>query len=168
MSKCLDHTEVKVGGYEASYGVLLGSDIFVNDSFLKALPMRDAKLPILSIIGLAKASGLPVSKLAVTLLRRFTFSDRVQDYPKDRADSLLNEIFVSDESLIKSLMPTAEFVKETNLLDGVRAIFSTGDKVHIRLSGNAPELLCYIDSDSPIKAADICSYVITRLEQFRI
>ena len=40
-------------------------------------------------------------------------------------------------------------------LDGVRAYFANGDVVHIRPSGNAPQLRIYANSDSQARADQI-------------
>jgi phosphomannomutase len=39
-----------------------------------------------------------------------------------------------------------------DLSDGVRATFATGAIIHLRPSGNAPELRCYTEADSETAA----------------
>jgi len=150
-------------GYEANGGFLLGSDVHVNQSFLKALPTRDAILPMLSVIGLAKRYGVRVSKLVEALPKRFTFSDRIQNFHKEQSEALFNKKLVSDRDLIKALLPVAGSVTEINNLDGLRVTFSTSDIIHIRLSGNAPELRCYVESNSYDKARRICHEALSRV-----
>ena len=40
-----------------------------------------------------------------------------------------------------------------NAADGLRVTFTTGEIIHIRPSGNAPELRCYAEADSQGRAA---------------
>jgi phosphomannomutase len=40
----------------------------------------------------------------------------------------------------------------TNQTDGLRASFANGDIVHLRPSGNAPELRCYAEADTAERA----------------
>ena len=40
-------------------------------------------------------------------------------------------------------------VEQINTVDGLRITLNTGDIVHLRPSGNAPELRCYAESNSP-------------------
>lgn len=46
-------------------------------------------------------------------------------------------------------------IARINVLDGVRVYFRNGDVVHIRPSGNAPQLRIYVNSDSPERANQI-------------
>ncbi|MCP5519246.1 MAG: phosphomannomutase [Verrucomicrobiales bacterium] len=43
-------------------------------------------------------------------------------------------------------------VRRLNYLDGIRVTFVSGEVVHIRPSGNAPQLRCYTVADSPARA----------------
>ena len=43
-------------------------------------------------------------------------------------------------------------IARINVLDGVRVYFANGDVVHIRPSGNAPQLRVYANSDSQERA----------------
>jgi len=66
-------------GFEANGGVLLGSDVILpHDTSLPALATRDALLPILALLGLAKRQNMPVQALVQQLPPRFTASDRLE------------------------------------------------------------------------------------------
>ena len=69
-----------VVGYEANGGFLLGSDVLRDGRVLKALPTRDAVLPMLALLCLARQRGVPLSQLAAKLPARFTASDRLQNF----------------------------------------------------------------------------------------
>jgi len=56
-----------VAGFEANGGFLLGSNVLRNGNKLTALPTRDAVLPMLALLGLAKESGVKLSELILTI-----------------------------------------------------------------------------------------------------
>ncbi|MDD5634585.1 MAG: hypothetical protein PHW46_04835, partial [Candidatus Omnitrophica bacterium] len=58
------HEEVVVCGFERNGGFLLGSDIILdNDKIVKALPTRDAVLPLICAFHTAKEEGKTISEL---------------------------------------------------------------------------------------------------------
>ncbi|HVI73717.1 MAG TPA: hypothetical protein VM683_01920, partial [Anaeromyxobacteraceae bacterium] len=42
-----------------------------------------------------------------------------------------------------------------NQVDGLRVTLAGGDIVHLRPSGNAPELRCYAEADTPARAVEL-------------
>lgn len=46
-------------------------------------------------------------------------------------------------------------VAHIDLTDGVRMVFSSADIVHLRASGNAPELRVYVEADTPERAREL-------------
>ena len=53
----------------------------------------------------------------------------------------------------------------TDTLDGVRMRLASGEVVHLRLSGNAPELRCYSEAATPERAAELLAAVLARVER---
>jgi len=49
--------------------------------------------------------------------------------------------------------------------DGLRVEFNTGDIVHLRPSGNAPELRIYAESSSSEKAASLVTHCVKELRR---
>lgn len=47
--------------------------------------------------------------------------------------------------------------------EGVRLAFEDGDIVHLRASGNAPELRCYAESNSYAEAKKLCQGALERV-----
>jgi len=64
-------------GYEANGGFLTNSDFSIAGKELRALPTRDAVLPVLAIILLSIKVRKPISALLADLPQRFTASDRI-------------------------------------------------------------------------------------------
>ncbi|MBX4421556.1 hypothetical protein K4H00_26470, partial [Mycobacterium tuberculosis] len=46
-------------------------------------------------------------------------------------------------------------IRESDAIDGVRVVLSTGDVIHYRASGNAPELRCYAEASDDGRAEDL-------------
>ena len=49
----------------------------------------------------------------------------------------------------------AGYARAINTTDGLRITFDGGDIIHLRPSGNAPELRCYAESTTPERAATL-------------
>ena len=49
-------------------------------------------------------------------------------------------------------------------IDGVRVSFDSGKVVHIRPSGNAPELRCYVEADSQKDADEVLQRTLVGLQ----
>lgn len=152
--------KTKIVGYEANGGFLQQDDIELNGKTLAALPTRDAVIVILSILISAKTQGLKVSELVEQLPERYTFSDRIKQIPTEKSQELITSFNTGDDEADGQAI--ADFfngqfgnVSEINRTDGLRITFSNGDIVHLRPSGNAPELRCYTESDSLEKALSI-------------
>jgi phosphomannomutase len=58
-------------------------------------------------------------------------------------------------------------VANTDETDGLRIAFTGGDIIHLRPSGNAPELRCYAEADAPDRARALLQDCLRRLEAWR-
>jgi len=147
-------------GYEANGGFLQGSSLNKDGVELGSLPTRDAILPMLSLIGLSIERKKPVSKLNAGLPSRFTHSDRIQNYALEKSSTLLKSLVNKPENLSHYLDVNLGEVITSDLTDGLRVTFENGDIVHLRPSGNAPELRCYAESDTAKNARNIVDSVL--------
>jgi phosphomannomutase len=145
-----------VVGYEANGGFLLGSDALGENKNLSALPTRDAVLPMLALLCMAREQGVALSKLKLTLPARYTASDRLQDFAHEKSTRILSQLSQDLSLASRSLAPDAGELLDKNEVDGLRLTFKNGDIVHLRPSGNAPELRCYAESDSAERAQALC------------
>lgn len=145
----------RVAGYEANGGFLLGHDVQRGDRVLRALPTRDATLPMIALLCMARDQGMALSDLVKQLPPRFTHSDRLQDVPTCTSAQLLAGI-VQDETRLRTVVPLKDAIDRIDQTDGVRIHFANGDIVHFRPSGNAPELRCYTEADDPVRAKQLC------------
>lgn len=149
-----------VVGFEANGGVLLGSNVASADGMLPALPTRDAMLPILSVLGAAKAAGQSVSELVATLPPRFARSDRLEHVPQEKS-ALLLERLRGDAAGFLAAQGSADQVSD---IDGLRFELSSGDVIHYRPSGNAPELRCYTEASTAERAEELLAWGLKAAE----
>jgi phosphomannomutase len=158
-------SSLRTVGYEANGGFLLGSDIHRNGHTLTALPTRDAVLPILVLLCMAREQDMVLSKLSENLPARFTASDRLQNFANEKSASLIKQF---SQNLIlagSTLAPDAGEVIAVNGVDGLRLNFTNGDIVHLRRSGNAPELRCYTEASTELRAQELCSQALQAISR---
>jgi len=130
----------KVVGYEANGGFILGFEA----RGIAPLLTRDAILPLLSVLSLARDKG--VADLVGQELTRVTASDRLQDINVEDARTLLAQLIDAPETLFDA--PPVH----TDQTDGLRFQFAEDEILHLRLSGNAPELRVYAEADCASRA----------------
>lgn len=153
-----------IAGFEANGGFLLGGDLEKNGRVLRALPTRDAVLPMLALLASAREQGIKLSQLTIGLPPRFTASDRLQSFSGERSGRLLQQLAASQAAraeLFGALCSEAAALDQT---DGLRITFANGEIVHLRPSGNAPELRCYAEADSQDRAAALATACLERIK----
>lgn len=162
----LDADGKTVAGYEANGGFLLETDITLDGKTLKALPTRDALLPQLAILVRARKELTGVEDLFKGLPKRFTASDRVKEFPTEKSRAKVAEIAEKKlgEKYFGKLV--GKLVAEDST-DGYRMTFDQGDIVHLRPSGNAPELRCYIESDTAARAEELKGKVLAIMQGWK-
>jgi phosphomannomutase len=197
MQNALKEGKKRVVAWEANGGFLVGSDITLNGGLLKALPTRDALLPILCVLSAAAEKELTLSRLfdrlpewfgraglidqfpgeiSQGMLNYFTFGDehiKSVDYKQDKillsnaAQEVVGQWLMDDtwacEACVKkrelesvfTLSRGFEEIRSINTLDGIRCSFKNGEIVHIRPSGNAPQLRIYAYARTQTRADEI-------------
>jgi phosphomannomutase len=145
-------------GFEANGGALLGSSVRLNYKEIPALPTRDAMLPILAVLGLAQQTGLSLSALVATLPARSARSGRLENVAPERSEALL-------DALNEDFFAEVGTVADVGDLDGRRVDFESGDVIHYRPSGNAPELRCYTEADTAERAEWLLGWGLAAAER---
>ncbi|MEP7050931.1 MAG: phosphomannomutase [Pseudomonadota bacterium] len=156
----------KVVGYEANGGFLTATD-FRFAGRLPALPTRDALLVHLAVLLSARSQGIRISQLLATLPQRFTASDRLEDFPTALAKERLAVLTQGGPGGIAQAFPNFGVVKEVSSVDGLRITFASEEVVHLRPSGNAPELRCYTEADSEPRAIKLNEEALSVLRSWR-
>ncbi|HQS38264.1 MAG: phosphomannomutase [Methylotenera sp. 24-45-7] len=163
MQQAANDTKGLVVGFEANGGVLVGNDSMQAGKKLTALATRDAVLPILAVLAMAQQRACKVSGLLKSLPSRYTYSDRLQNCPTLQSTQLLNLLQHQAQQAQLMMAPDAGQIVATDITDGLRLSFSNGDIVHLRPSGNAPELRCYAESDTQENAKFLCTQCLARV-----
>jgi phosphomannomutase len=159
-----------VAGYEANGGYLLQSPVTREGCVLAALPTRDALLPILAVLAEVRRTDNSVEALLAELPQRFTASDRLKEFPTAISAAKVAELGQGDVAAIGARLTELlgeEFaaVQAVDHTDGLRLTLSSTEVVHLRPSGNAPELRCYAEAASPERAAKLVSSVLDCLSR---
>lgn len=172
MSQAIDSGATRVCGFEANGGFLLATDFTRVSRKLPALPTRDAVLPILAVLVASRHQRLSVSDLVAALPQRFTHSDRLKEFPTALTSARMADFMPDKKSAMTTFdatFGTATGARATSMdwTDGVRVVLSNDEIVHLRPSGNAPELRCYTEAASRERAVDLCIRIMTVLETWR-
>lgn len=168
MNALVAEGQESVCGYEANGGFLLATPVTVEGRTLGALPTRDAVLPMLATLVEARRQGMTLSALQGQLPERYTFSERLQEYPTAQSQALIAHLEDGSEAevlarLTQMFGDIAGEAAGINTTDGLRVHFAGGDIIHLRPSGNAPELRCYTESDSVQRAEAINAQALERV-----
>jgi phosphomannomutase len=156
----------KVVGYEANGGFLTASD-FTLKGRLPALPTRDALLVHLAVILSARAQGITISELLRALPQRFTASDRLEDFPTALSKQRIAGLVEGGAPVIAKAFPAFGAVRDISTVDGLRITFASEEIVHLRASGNAPELRCYTEASSEARALELNEQALAVLRAWR-
>ncbi len=152
----------RAAGYEANGGFLTGFDAVTDGRTLPALPTRDALLPIIAPLALARASGMSLADLVGTLPPVFTATDRLVGVPTEVSQRFVASLG-EDTDLATSVFAECGARRGTDLTDGHRAAFE-GDRIlHLRPSGNAPELRIYTEARSKAEAEEMLEAAMSRV-----
>lgn len=143
-----------VVGFEANGGTFVGQGI----ASLAPLPTRDAVLPLLCALGLAVRQGRSIEEVVVALPLQHAIADRLQDVPSEKSAAFLRKL-EGDESFARAFF-APHGVASLSTIDGLQFRIASGDMVHFRASGNAPELRCYVEGSSPDVARQLLDWAM--------
>jgi phosphomannomutase len=147
--------------WEVNGGFLMGCDIALNGKALKALPTRDAALPIICSLLAAQRQQCSISELFASLPRRFTGGGLIDGIPETQIQKF--RTLYSDAAIMKRLADQVfggsdlGTVAKLDLTDGLRLIFQSGDVVHLRPSSNAPQFRVYSNASSQSRADQLAT-----------
>lgn len=161
MEEAVAQGHAPVVGFEANGGFLVGSRVERDGVVLEPLPTRDAALPTLALLVMAKQRGVPLSKLVAELPQRFTASDRLQNFSRERSAAVLASLGEHHDILSQRYGA----VSTVDVTDGQRFSFENGEVIHLRPSGNAPELRCYAEAESEARAAQLVDEVLAMVAE---
>ena len=135
----------RVIGFEANGGVLTGSKIAFGKAELSALPTRDSVLPIVSALAVSLGSGLTLSALVEGLALPVAASGRIENFATEKGKALV-AILSSDEAERGDFLAPIGSAVFVDTKDGLRMTLADGRILHLRPSGNAPEMRIYSEA----------------------
>lgn len=167
MQQALSEGRRRVVGYEANGGFLTASPIDVpGGGQLSPLATRDPIIVMLGVIGSAVRSGRSVSALEADLPTRVTASGRIKDFPNSISGPKLAELSRGGISAMDALLSAvAGPFEQVDLTDGIRGTTRNDEILHLRASGNAPELRCYAEANSAERASQLVESALDALKR---
>ena len=110
----------RIVGWEANGGFFTQSDLSINGKRLRALPTRDSVLPLICALLLALKKGKSLSQLIETLPKRFTYADRLKEFPAEMGSAI-----------VKALAPEAQNVEAVRFDDKVAIVYDGASEKEI-------------------------------------
>lgn len=157
----------RVAGFEANGGFLTATSFEAPRGPLSPLPTRDALIAIVAALVAARESGGSLARLVDELPPRHVASDRIRDFPRSLANERLRELRRGGAAAIEEALPGLGAVRSIDTTDGLRIVFDNAEIVHLRPSGNAPELRCYVEAESERRAFELSRHVMDVLDTWR-
>jgi phosphomannomutase len=160
----------RVVGYEANGGFLTATITSMpGGPSLTPLPTRDPIIVQLCVLLTAIDAGLSVSELMARLPARYTASDRLENFPVAISQRRLGELsqlgIVSANAM---LCPLIGQIAQIDTTDGLRAFGQSGEIIHLRSSGNAPELRCYAEADTAARAQQLIQQTLALCSEWKV
>jgi phosphomannomutase len=154
----------RIVGFEANGGVLTGNEMQLGPATLAALPTRDSVLPILCALGAARSAGQSLSAHVAELALPVAASDRIENFPTEQSQKLVTRLSGNSEECARFFAALGE-VRHTDLTDGLRVTLDDRRVVHLRPSGNAPEMRVYAEAADETTAKALIVGTIERIGQ---
>ncbi|MEE9493671.1 MAG: phosphomannomutase, partial [Gammaproteobacteria bacterium] len=96
--------------------------------------------------------GISISALAGELPERSTASNRLKNIPTELSNTKISELAKSLAAIETAFGWLCGKIKQTDKTDGLRITFENNEIIHLRPSGNSPELRCYNEASSVERA----------------
>ncbi len=154
-----------VMGFEANGGLLTATSFDINGRSIRALPTRDCFLPMLATLSLAAIRKTPLSAVAASYKLPFAAADRLENFPVETSAALMAYLRASDANLAEFLQPIGTIGSKSDI-DGLRITLCNGRIIHLRPSGNAPEMRCYVEAENEAAALQLLNAGLTRIKHW--
>ena len=156
MSEALRQGHQRVVGFEANGGFMTGSDIKLDAGELKALPTRDAVLPMIAMLAKINKQGIGIPELLRQTPLWFKASGGVRMASMHQSRAVLARLSKNEHAAFRKLVGdvAGSQVDELDTKDGLEATLADGRIVHLRPSGNEPLFRVYIQTQDNQAEAD--------------
>ena len=88
----------------------------------------------------------------------YTSSDRLKNFALEKSRLLMDTLIVDKQinsMQVQQLFPFMGEITAVDTTDGVRLSFADDEIIHVRPSGNAPELRCYTEASREERAIEL-------------
>ncbi|RUX23411.1 phosphomannomutase, partial [Mesorhizobium sp. M2A.F.Ca.ET.037.01.1.1] len=119
-------------------------------------------LPILAVLGTVASAGKTLSNLRETWNLPVCASERLENFPVETSRSLMRKL--ADRDALQRFLAPFGTVADVDETDGLRARMTSGEIIHLRPSGNAPEFRCYAEAASHERASEIVEMALERAQ----
>lgn len=144
----------QVVGYEANGGFLLGFAATGSSGVIPPLMTRDAVLPMLAVLAASRNTENGIAGLVAAQPARFTAADKLENVPAVTSNAFVTELLHNVGARTEFLARLGTEEHAFDLTDGLRLNCSDDRIIHLRPSGNAPELRLYVEAGDPLLARD--------------
>jgi phosphomannomutase len=152
----------RIVGFEANGGFLMSSACRVNGQTVEALPTRDCLLPILIAVSRIAALNKDLSAIARSYNLPIAASDRLENFTTEKSAELLGYLRASETNLARFMQGMGK-VSSRNEIDGLRVTLEDRRVIHLRPSGNAPEIRCYVEAATEAAAEELLEAGLSQL-----
>ncbi|MEM9585561.1 MAG: phosphomannomutase, partial [Pseudomonadota bacterium] len=157
----MENAQGRVVGYEANGGFLLGFPAQGPAGPLAPLITRDCTLPLLTVLYASREGGVAARVAQEPPI--VTVADRLQDVDQNKSRVLLETWQNNPTARAAFLASLGKQELRMDLTDGLRMNLTDGDVIHVRPSGNAPELRLYIETKAPASAEKLLTQALAQL-----
>lgn len=99
MEQARQQGKLRICGFEANGGFLTGSDFERKGRVLKALPTRDAVLPLVAVLAHCRQQNVSVLHASQQLPKRYGHSGLIRDFPRTLGQALVRRYSPQDASI---------------------------------------------------------------------
>ncbi|BCM24261.1 phosphomannomutase [Methyloradius palustris] len=163
----LENETNDIAGFEANGGFLLGSKLIMNHRAISALPTRDCVLPILAVLAASRQSENKISYLVRDIPQRYTASDRIQEFSTETSRLFIGKWAKNPALFMAEVLDDYGLPVNQDETDGLRFTFANGLVIHLRPSGNAPELRCYCESSTAQEVESVTQIVLLKIKELQ-
>jgi phosphomannomutase len=166
MLEAVKASDDRVMGFEANGGCLTATPFERGEMHLLQLPTRDCFLPILAVLAIRAGVDKPLSQIAAAYGLPVALSDRIENFPVEKSAKLMAHLQEGTKNAMEFLWPLGT-VASVSKLDGLRMTLEDGSVIHLRPSGNAPEMRCYVEAVSAGEARRIMASVLALIAKWK-
>jgi phosphomannomutase len=141
-------------GWEANGGFLTGSDIRRAGNVLRALPTRDAVLPILGVLFEACARKVSIPELFECLPKRFSRAALLKDFPRPVSERIVARLSPPEEAFREIVFDAAGMIA----LDGERRTLPVSEALEQEMNSIRATLMEVFTPDLGFSTIDRINY----------